>query len=133
MLSSVEAQKIGLVDKVIDINEMFEFFGGNIQLPEIIKNPVSDEKYLNIQKFFANYEFGANIDISNDENDQDLLEKINSKIKRKAPIAIRTAEKLINECKGCESELEYLTYIFSTEDALLGLSSIGKKTEFNGK
>lgn len=133
MLSSKEAQKIGLVDKVIDINEMFELFRGDMQMPEIIKNLSLEEKYLNVQKFFKNYVYGADNVNNINAPDLDLLEKIISKIKRKAPLAIKTAEKLIDERKGCESELEYLSYIFSSEDALLGLSSLGKKVEYNGK
>jgi hypothetical protein len=35
--------------------------------------------------------------------------------------------------KEPESELAHLAEIFSTSDALLGLSSIGKRVEFQGK
>jgi len=59
--------------------------------------------------------------------------KLCKTIKRKAPIALEIAEKLIDEGKGCESELTELKRIFSTHDALLGLTSIGKKVEFTGK
>jgi hypothetical protein len=45
---------------------------------------------------------------------------------------VNIADKLIEEAKGCASELEHLDKIFSTSDALLGLSSIGKHVEFHG-
>ena len=53
-------------------------------------------------------------------------------INRKAPIALEIAEKLIDEAQGCEEELKELNNIFSTQDTLLGLTSIGKKVEFTG-
>ncbi|QQR95075.1 MAG: hypothetical protein IPJ93_15360 [Bacteroidota bacterium] len=59
------------------------------------------------------------------------MEKIVKTIGHKAPVALRLADKLIEEKKGCASELEHLSEIFSTSDALLGLTSIGKK--FNTK
>ena len=59
--------------------------------------------------------------------------KIIKTIEYKAPVAIRLADKLIEEEKGCESELAHLSEIFSTSDALLGLTSIGKKVQYEGK
>jgi enoyl-CoA hydratase/3-hydroxyacyl-CoA dehydrogenase len=133
MLNAYDAQKIGLVDKVINIAEMFEIFEGNKPVPDLNKEPVSDEKYLSIQNFFSQYVFGeSDYDAGNDLNAK-LYEKLLGRIKYKAPLAVKTAEKLINDGKGCSSELEYLSYIFSTEDALLGLSSIGKKVIYQGK
>ena len=51
----------------------------------------------------------------------------------KAPIAMYIANELIEHAKGPRSELEKLITIFSTSDAMLGLSSMGKKVEFQGK
>jgi len=66
-----------------------------------------------------------------------LSEKESSKlvktIRRKAPLALKVAEKLIDEAKEPESKLAHLAEIFSTSDALLGLSSIGKRVEFQSK
>jgi len=61
------------------------------------------------------------------------VEKIVKTIGHKAPVALRLADKLIEEKKGCASELEHLSEIFSTSDALLGLTSIGKKIQYEGK
>jgi len=133
MLNAYDAQKIGLVDTIISISEMFEFFDGSTLLPEITKEPVKDEKYLSIQNFFAHYVFGESNYAADNESNAKLYEKLLSRIKYKAPLAVKTAERLINDSKGCSSELEYLSYIFSSEDALLGLSSIGKKVEYKGK
>jgi enoyl-CoA hydratase / 3-hydroxyacyl-CoA dehydrogenase len=133
MLNAQDAKKIGLVDKIINIAEMFEIFEGIKPVPISIKEQVLDDRYLSIQNFFSHYVFGeSNYEPSNDSNTK-LYEKLTGRIKHKAPLAVKTAEKLINDCKGCASELEYLTYIFSTADALLGLSSIGKKVEYIGR
>jgi enoyl-CoA hydratase/3-hydroxyacyl-CoA dehydrogenase len=133
MLNAIDAQKIGLVDKVINITEMFEIFEGTKPMPETNKQSVSDEKYKAIENFFSNYIYGLNPDIAESDPNGKMLEKLGGKVKYKAPLAVKTAEKLINECKGCSSELEFLPYIFATEDALLGLSSVGKKVEYKGK
>jgi hypothetical protein len=54
-------------------------------------------------------------------------------MKFKAPVAMRFADELIEAAKGPNSELEKLVDIFSTKDALLGLSSIGQKVEYKGE
>ena len=133
MLNAADAQKIRLVDKIISITEMFDYFEGSMKLPEITKGQLSDEKYLSIQNFFSGFVVGETGYKTDIESNAQLYEKLLGRIKYKAPLAVKTAEKLINECKGCSSELEYLSYIFSTEDALLGLSSIGKKVEYKGR
>ena len=51
----------------------------------------------------------------------------------KAPIAMDFAEELIEAAKGPASELEKLVDIFTTKDALLGLTSIGQRVEYKGE
>jgi enoyl-CoA hydratase/carnithine racemase len=58
---------------------------------------------------------------------------------RKAPVALRMAERLIDEGadrplrEGLRMELEHLVEIFRTDDAYEGLSSLGRKRpEFKG-
>lgn len=133
MLNARDAQKIGLVDKIISIAEMFELIEGTVPLQEIIKEPVTEDRYLIIQDFFSHYVFGESGYEAKSDSNAEIFKKLLSRIKHKAPIAVKTAEKLIDDSKGCSSELEYLSYIFSTEDALLGLSSIGKKVEYKGR
>lgn len=134
MLSAAEAVKIGLVDVIIQPEEIFELIEGRKALQELSKNTI-EEKYKSIESFFEDNSLQKILSGNNKSErvSQEILEKIIKKIKQKAPIALQTAEKLINEAKGCESELNELTNIFSTQDALLGLSSIGKKVEYQGK
>jgi enoyl-CoA hydratase/carnithine racemase len=133
MLSAKEAQEIGLVDSVIIADQMFDLFAGKIPIPQ--SKPVQlSSKWKHIEQFFRNnpitkllaHEYAA------DGLNVEDAEKIFKTLKRKAPIAINIADKLIEEGKGCDSELKFLGQIFSTSDALLGLSSIGKQVEFHG-
>jgi enoyl-CoA hydratase/carnithine racemase len=61
------------------------------------------------------------------------------RIATKAPVALRLAERLIDEGgkidleAGLQMELDHLIEIFSTKDAYEGLSSLGKrKPAFKG-
>ncbi|RLB17754.1 MAG: 3-hydroxyacyl-CoA dehydrogenase/enoyl-CoA hydratase family protein [Deltaproteobacteria bacterium] len=63
----------------------------------------------------------------------DLAKKVAKIIAKKAPIALKLANELIDQQtsmsieEGIEAELARLQEIFSTQDALEGLSSVGKK------
>ncbi len=129
-LNASDAEKIGLVDGLLSPGHILQVIDGSISIPEIKKR--IDEKYSSIQKFF---EVCSVSDIINDKNKSEdpSFSKLVMKVKRKAPLALHTAEKLINEKKGCESELDELLNIFSTVDALRGLSTLGKNVEFQGK
>jgi enoyl-CoA hydratase/3-hydroxyacyl-CoA dehydrogenase len=68
------------------------------------------------------------------------LERAVEKVRRKAPIALRLAERLIEEgarttlAEGLAMELAHLEEIFRTEDALEGLSSLGsRRPVFHGR
>jgi len=71
----------------------------------------------------------------------ELGQKISKTISYKAPLAIKLANKIIDEGsildlnEGLEVELSYLSEIFSTEDALEGLNSVIKRQRpsFKGK
>ena len=134
MLSAKDAEEIGLADKVITADDAFEILSGNQPLPTISKKELND-KWKHIRDFF---EENSIIEIqsrnfSNHSLTKDEGEKIAKTISYKAPIAIRLADQLIEEALGCESELNHLEEIFSTSDAVLGLTSIGKKVEYAGK
>lgn len=134
MLSANEAEEIGLVDKVISVDECMEIISGTQPLP-VILNKLLPEKWQHIKDFFEKNSLAEILgktfsvqSLANEESD-----KIVKSIGYKAPVAIRLADKLIDDGKGCESELAYLNEIFSTSDALLGLTSIGKKVQYQGK
>jgi enoyl-CoA hydratase/3-hydroxyacyl-CoA dehydrogenase len=134
-INADEAKKIGLVDDIIQLNDIPDIIEGTKRLPSVHADKISlDEKYRTISEFFDKYSLSdiGGSDHLLDSSSNFINEKLLGKIKKKAPLALKTAEKLINEAKGCESELSELTNIFSTSDALQGLSSIGKKVKFQG-
>ena len=134
-LNAKQAEKIGLADAVIELKDIPEIIEGIKQIPDKKELKITDSKYISYRNLFETYSISqilGNHDTST-ILPQDDLDKLKKKIKKKAPLALKTAEKLIDDSKGCESELEELTNIFSTSDALLGLSSIGKSVEYQGK
>jgi len=134
MLLANEAEEIGLVDKVISVDESMEIISGNQSLP-VISNKLLPEKWRHIKDFFEKNSIveilGKTFSVQSLTNEE--AAKIVKTIAYKAPVAIRLADKLIDDGKGCASELAYLNEIFSTSDALLGLTSIGKKVQYQGK
>ena len=135
MINAENALQIGLVNDIISLDKFFDYTEGKEKIPEKTKSLIElNEKWLSTQDFFninniiniinGNVKFGS---LAEDE-----AIKLNKTIEQKAPLALKTAEQLIDAAEGCESELKKLNYIFSTNDALLGLSSIGKKVEFTG-
>ncbi len=134
MLSANDAEEIGLIDKVISMDQCMEIISRKKSLP-VISNKILPEKWQHIKNFFENNSL-AEI-LGNNFSDRSLnkeeAEKIIKTIGYKAPVAIKLADKLITDGKGVESELAHLNEIFSTSDALLGLTSIGKKVQYSGK
>jgi enoyl-CoA hydratase / 3-hydroxyacyl-CoA dehydrogenase len=132
-LDAKDAEDIGLVDKVISADQMFGLFSGKLPLPFPIQVNLTG-KWRNIELFFKNNTIGKVLshEYITDGLKAEDAEKIFKTVKQKAPIALNIADKLIDEAKGCDSELKYLDLIFSTSDALLGLSSIGKRVEYQG-
>ncbi len=134
MLSADEAFEMGLIDAIIPTEEVSELFSGKKLVPAN-KEIHLNEKLKAINNFFEqnSTEKILSHQFTNEGMKEEEAEKLFTTIKRKAPIAIQIADKLIQEGKGCESELTHLKHIFSTKDALLGLTSIGKRVEYSGE
>lgn len=134
MLSAKDAEEIGLVDKVISLDEMFSIISGAMPIPKIQKKSPGSG-WISIQNFFENNSIEKILDkkYSYDGINPEDADKLVKTIGFKAPVALKLADKLIDEAKGCASELEHLREIFSTSDALLGLTSIGEKVSYQGK
>lgn len=135
-ISANDAFEIGLVDKVINHYEMYELLNGlkSILDFKIEKNELS-HNYQLIKNFFETNSIDTIFDgeVESYELSYESVTKLIKMIKWKAPIALKTAEELIDKAEGVESELKKLKMIFSTNDAMIGLSSIGKKVEFEGR
>ncbi|MFQ6610545.1 MAG: 3-hydroxyacyl-CoA dehydrogenase/enoyl-CoA hydratase family protein, partial [Fidelibacterota bacterium] len=123
MLNAKTALEIGLVDKVISGSD-----AGN--LSELIQSttrskPNLSGRWNDIIEFFNRYTVYKlmNTQLTAPPG----MEKTLKIIRTKAPIAMQLSERLINDQKGPESELSYLSDLFRTKDALTGLQSVGKK------
>ncbi len=134
MLSAKDAFEIGLVDQVITVDEMYGFMYGNLPLPSPTA-PVLNERWLSVKNFFEDHTLNELLThqvhdtmISKEESD-----RICKTMSFKAPLALHFADKLIDDAKGCADELIYLPEIFKTQDALLGLTSIGQKVSYKGE
>ncbi len=133
-LNARTAFEIGLVDSVISPAEMFDILDGKKEIPEI-RNTRLNEKLSSLEAFFNKFtieDFFCKVS-DNEYLDEEESSKISGRICQKAPLALKTAEKLINAAEGPASELKDLRMIFSSQDALLGLSSIGKRIQFLGR
>ncbi len=134
MISSCEAFEIGLIDRLLSIDEWFLMLEGKLPIDSPKKRKLS-ENWKSIQAFFETHSLSKILNrdyhpAQLKEEDADIIVKT---IKLKAPIALRLADELITKEEGCRSELMHLKEIFSTSDALLGLTSIGKKVTYQGK
>jgi len=133
-LNASTAKEVGLIDSVIRPSDMFEIFQGKKPVPSKEQLKIN-EKFKALSAFFEKYtvnDFLSGV-FANDYIDEEEAKTLSKKISFKAPLALKTAEKLINDADGCASELKEMKMIFSTQDAFNGLSSVGKKVEFLGK
>lgn len=134
MITAEEAQEIGLVRKVVSLPEMLEILAGEKAVPRAGRgNP--KRKWKQVESFFKKNTLDEILSRRYNAHNlpQPEAEKISDALQTRAPIALRIADTLISNAKGPRSELEHLRTIFSTKDALAGLSSIGKKVEFTGQ
>ncbi len=134
MLSAPQAAQVGLIDRVISNDEYFEILAGTIGRHPVEKASADHHPWGAINGLFSD------ITVEKLMSDEPLasglstqeIDRFRKRLRQKAPLALRTAERLVDEARGCASELEFLPNIFRTNDALLGLSSIGKKVTFSG-
>ncbi len=134
MLTAQEALEVGLIDSVIGTEEMFDILDGQMPVPVATQSQPS-EKWQKISNFYEqnNYRNIINGEYTDGGLDDETIAKLTKTMGFKAPLAMDIAEQLIEEAKGPESELQKLNMIFSTSDAMLGLTSIGKRVAFEGK
>lgn len=134
MINTQEAVEIGLIDAVVNNDEVYDILEGKQSIPSKKELPLT-EKWKSIASFYDQNSYRSIIkgDITNGGLDEESVGKLVKTMGFKAPIAMDIAELLIDEAKGPESELQYLDRIFNTSDAMLGLTSIGKRVVYEGK
>lgn len=135
MIGTADALEVGLIDKIIDTSEMFSIISGEIEIPAKCQKKALSPKWKSIENLFSTTRYDQIIsgEVNGSELGQESTQKLSALLKSKAPVAMKFANTLIEEARGNKSELEKLRDIFSTEDALLGLSSIGKKVQYMGR
>ncbi len=136
-----EAKAIGFIDKVVPHDELDA--ACRAAIAEGIKQqtrPSSNAKHQALEAFFAGNDAEALRQGKADTLGDEGLAKAMKRVGFKAPIALRLAGKLIESGskvtleEGLEMELSHLVEIFSTKDALEGLSTLGKKAPvFEGR
>ncbi len=133
-VTAQEAKSMGLVDAVIDAETAFGLFDGTSPLP-VAASTVPDAAWQAMGRLYAEHTVESIMKglPAGGEADADRLSEQARMLRRKAPIAVRIADELIERAGGPASELEKLVAIFSTQDAMLGLSSVGRKVEYAGK
>ncbi len=134
MLGAKQALEIGLIDGIIQPNEIFDFISGEKAIPEKAKVNLS-ENWKSIEALYGKNSYKAIIDGNyvNSGIEKYEIEKMAKTMKFKAPIAMNFAEELIDAAKGPQSELDKLAAIFTTKDALLGLTNIGQRVVYTGE
>ena len=141
IVDATTAAAIGLVDEIVPVEQL------DARIRELHRAGAAPErrkadltgKLADVSRFFAD----TSVDqlLTGDAPASDpALEKMAGRVKTKAPIATRIADRLIREgaerelSEGLAMELSHLDEIFATADAYEGLSSLGRKRpEFQGK
>lgn len=142
-ISSKDALELGLFAKVVSPQEI------DAAIQEICDGPAPDkyrsrdlpEKFAELAKICSPENVKALLAGEKPQGvDDTLAEKTLSIISRKAPLALKLVDELIpaqqemSIPEAVELELDKLGYIFSTDDALLGLTSVGgKPPQYQGK
>jgi enoyl-CoA hydratase/3-hydroxyacyl-CoA dehydrogenase len=133
-LSSDQALEIGLIDGIVDPLDVPDLISGKKDIPQ--KSKIELPKHWKaIASLFSKNNYKSIIagDYTNGEIEAEIVIKLVKSMRYKAPIAMDFAQELIEKAQGPASELEKLKDIFTTEDAFLGLTSIGKKVVYSGK
>jgi enoyl-CoA hydratase/carnithine racemase len=137
-LAAGEAWKIGLVDAVAPAESLQEACRSLALSQQIPAKPVAlPPDYVALAQFFEN---NRALDMHAGQADTGgdaALARAMKQVGNKAPIALRLAEQMIEQgmrctlAAGLQQEVDHVTEIFSTSDALLGLSMRAKKNMGN--
>jgi len=140
MLPAELAQQIGMVDHVAAPAELDAACRAAIETTSRPTDATWPVAFAELGTFFSRHS-AEEIRLGKaDTQEKTSLVKAVKRVSRKAPIALRISEKLIDEGadkpidEGLRMELAHLPEIFATEDAYEGLSTLGKqKPVFKGR
>lgn len=134
MLDSKQALEIGLIDGIVQPSDVFDFMSEEKSIPLETRMQLSNH-WKAIESLYGKNSYKSIIsgDYTNGGMEADAVAKLAKTMSFKAPIAMDFAEELIDAAQGPASELKKLMDIFTTKDALLGLTSIGQKVKYSGE
>ena len=142
-ISASEAKKLGLVAALVDRQDLeaaVRRFSEAEDVPDKYAPRPIPESYRAVAAAFVKENVNALLDGSFDPGDDAGLAKARKAISYKAPLALEKVDSLIDAAtrldldEGLELDQEWMSDIFSTEDAFEGLSKAGRaRPEFKGK
>ena len=145
ILSGEEAQAIGLIDYVVDPEKIEAFIQKRIAEKKLTpkkgkKTSALPAEWRKIKELFSDDHIADWLSNNYLQSSDELTAKVAKTISTKAPLALKMANRIIDQGfvlpleKGLKLELKHLNDIFSTQDALTGLTSVGKgRPVFAGK
>ncbi len=145
IINAQEAQRIGLVDYLFEPNEIDEKILEMINAGTLTQQKGKEEKDLSedwkkIKALFSDENIEDWLKGNNLDSDDPLVAKTAKTISGKAPLALKFTNQIVDEGfekplkEGLKEELAHLHEIFSTKDALTGLTNVGKKdVQFEGE
>lgn len=145
LLSAEEALAIGLVDYLFSPGEIDDKMRASMGQANLVPRKGKDpeelpDEWRKIRELFVDENIEAWLAGKYLESSDSLAAKTAKMIAKKAPIALRLANQIIDDgyalplLEAVKEELAHLHEIFSTADALTGLRSVGKgRPTFEGK
>lgn len=145
LISADDALSIGLVDYVfapdqIDDKILALIKEGKPALRKAKKTKELPQDWRKLKELFSDANIDAWLGGEYIESDDPLVAKTAKMVASKAPIALRLSNQIIDQGyekplkEGLKEELAHLYEIFSTRDALTGLTSVGReRPKFEGK
>ena len=145
LISANDALSIGLVDYVFAPDQIDDKILALIKedRPALRKGKKTEElpqDWRKLKELFADANIDAWLGGKYIESDDPLVAKTAKIVASKAPIALRLSNQIVDQGyekplkEGVKEELAHLYEIFSTKDALTGLTSVGReRPKFEGK
>jgi len=145
VLSAEDARTIGVVDYIAEPNEIDRKIHAMVDLWESSSRKGRGsadlpEDWEQIQGLFADEHIEDWLSGKYLEDDDPLVSKIAKTVARKAPLALKYANQIMDRGfkktlkEGLKEELAHLNEIFSTKDAFIGLTNVGKRDiNYEGK
>lgn len=145
LLSAEEALSVGLVDYLFTPGEIDEKIRTLLAEGKLVPRKGKESKDLpdewrQIRSLFSDENIEGWLTGKFQQSDDPIAAKAAKMIGRKAPIALRLANQIIDDgyelplTEAVKEELAHLEEIFSTADALTGLKSVGKgRPTFEGR